>query len=294
MSAADSAAALWEGAPVDDWRARWRIPRLDVYTRTGSTNDAARALAEAGASAGSTVIADEQTAGRGRMGRTWSTPPQRALLLSVLLRPGAGAAPDAHPGTAPIRVALAVAHALERAADLTAGIKWPNDIVLPGTGKLAGILCEASLARAGAEYIVAGIGINTAQSAEDFPPDIAPLATSVLLATGRTVDRAVLAGEVVEALRPFDAGRLRALDADELAELQARDVLRGCAIHVDGAAAGTAAGIDSDGALLVTNAAGTIRVHFGTVRVRESGRAGASRAPRSRSAPREPSSEGNA
>jgi BirA family biotin operon repressor/biotin-[acetyl-CoA-carboxylase] ligase len=294
VSGASDLSAAWEGAPTEEWRRRWRIPRLDVYARTGSTNDAARTLAERGAPAGTTVIAEEQTAGRGRMGRTWSAPPGRALLLSVILRPRHADPRDARPGTAPLRVALAVARALDRAAGLEAGIKWPNDIVIPGAGKLAGILCEASLARTGTEYIVAGVGVNTGQAAADFPPDLASLATSVLLAGGHA-DRAALAGELLEALRPFDARDLRPLDDEELAEIGARDVLRGAAIQVDGGAvAGTAAGIAEDGALLVANAAGTGPVHFGTVRVREAGPRAARRTPRSRNAPREPSPEGNA
>lgn len=294
MSGTNGLSSSWEGAPTEEWRRRWRIPRLDVYAHIGSTNDAARALAEAGAEAGTTVIAEVQTAGRGRMGRTWSAPAGRALLMSVVLRPRPADPAATYPGTAPLRIALAVAHALDRAASLAPGIKWPNDIVLPGAGKLAGILCEASLARGGAEYIVAGIGVNTGQTAADFPPELATLATSVLVASGRAADRAALVGEVLDALRPFDAGNLRPLEHDELAHLAERDILRGSAVQVDGAAAGTAAGIAEDGALLVAGAAGTTRVHFGTVRLRETGAPPAPRGERSRHGSREPFPEGNA
>lgn len=273
MSGSGSAVSTWEGAHVDEWRTRWGVPHLDIYARVRSTNDAARALAEAGAAAGTIVLADEQTAGRGRMGRTWTAPPGKALLMSVILRPGERVQGESRPGTAPIRVALAVARALERAESISAGVKWPNDIVVPGAGKLAGILCEASLALPGPEYVVAGIGINTGQSAADFPEELRDDATSVLIVSGHVADRPGLAAAVIAELQPFDGRALRPLDTDELAEFDARDVLRGRAVQIDGAAAGTAAGIATDAALLISTADGTVPVHFGTVRFRDSGNA---------------------
>lgn len=269
MNAGDLAVSSWEGAQVDDWRARWRVPHVAIYACIGSTNDAARALAESDAAAGTVVIADEQTAGRGRMGRTWTAPAARGLLMSVVLRPGPAPRGESQPGTAPIRVALAVARALDRTEGISAGIKWPNDIVVPGAGKLAGILCEASLARQADGFVIAGIGINTAQSAADFADGVAGAATSVLLLRGRAADRPAVAGAVLAELQPFDVRSLRPLDRAELAEYEARDVLRGNAVRIDGSAAGTAAGIASDGALLLSTADGTVPVHFGTVRIRE-------------------------
>src|SRR5690606_17580948 len=99
----------WEGRAVGAWRSEWRVPALQVFARVSSTNDVLREAATRGAPAGSTVLADLQTAGRGQHGRVWEATPGRSLLMSVLLRTEAAAAP----GTAPIRVGLAAAGAIE-------------------------------------------------------------------------------------------------------------------------------------------------------------------------------------
>jgi BirA family transcriptional regulator, biotin operon repressor / biotin---[acetyl-CoA-carboxylase] ligase len=256
----------WEGAATAAWRVRWRVPALEIFDRIGSTNDEARRLAEAGAAAGTTVIADEQSAGRGRYGRRWSAPAGVALLLSIILRPGPAPAGGRAPGTAPVRVALATARAIQRATGLRAGLKWPNDVIVPGAGKIAGILCEGSVGAADTGFVVAGIGINVGQTAADFPPELRETATSVARVTGVSADRAALAGALLDALRPFDLGGLGRLGHDELEEVARRDVLAGRIVQV-GDAAGSAAGIADDAALLLRMPSGVHPVYHGSVRM---------------------------
>src|SRR5690606_609005 len=148
----------WESRSTEEWRARWRVPAFIALRETGSTNDIARRMAEQGAPAGLLVMTEHQTAGRGRMSRSWSDAVGKSLLLSFILRPQAGAwrsdvrpqpgstagaaPPSATPGTAPLRVGLAIASALRSCAGVDALIKWPNDVIIGGR-KVAGILCEA-------------------------------------------------------------------------------------------------------------------------------------------------------
>ena len=248
----------WEGRSLTAWRTAWQVPELRILESTTSTNDVLRELALAGAAAGTVVIAEHQTAGRGRLGRTWQAPPGRALLCSVLLRP---ASADAAAGAAlPLRIGLAVAAALEQAAPVRATLKWPNDLLIDGA-KVAGILCEAA-----AGFVVAGIGVNVAQRLSELPHDTDPPATSLRHACGLEIGRADVATALIAALRPLFAAPHGALDQAELARYAARDALRGRAVSVDGEPAGTVRGLDPRGALVVERD-GTLRlVHAGTVR----------------------------
>ena len=232
-----------------------------MLARTGSTNDVARALAQS-APAGTTVIADEQSAGRGQHGRRWESAPGTSLLMSVVLRaqPGAGAL-----GAAPLRVGLAVADAIEELTALRPAVKWPNDVLVGGR-KIAGILCEGMHAASGS-IVIAGIGINVLQQPADFAGELAQHATSLLTATGTAVARADLAGRVLRALDVLADTIGESLTAAELQRFAERDALRGRQITIDGEAAGTAAGISADGALLVEYQGRVRRVHAGTVRV---------------------------
>lgn len=227
--------------------------------RVHSTNDVLRRRGLAGAPAGATAIAEHQTGGRGRLGRPWVAPPGQGLLISVLLRPGeAGQAAAA--GALPLRVGLAVVRALQEAAGIRTCIKWPND-VLAGGRKLAGILCEAA-----GDFVVAGIGINVHQLAGDFPPALRARATSLRIETGNPGDRPRLAGTLLRELAPLFAAPHRPLEPAELAEFAALDALAGHPVAVDDVVAGTAAGVDPLGALLISGPAGLRTCHGGTVR----------------------------
>jgi BirA family biotin operon repressor/biotin-[acetyl-CoA-carboxylase] ligase len=242
-------------------RLRWRIPELHFFQRVSSSNDVALRRAAEGAPAGTTVIADAQTAGRGQRGRGWSAVSGKSILMSVVLR-GEGDAVDT--SVMPVRVGLAAARALELAADVIALIKWPNDLVLPDGRKLGGILCQGTSGPDG-NSIVAGIGINVLQSDHDFAGDLRTTAASVHTAGGRA-DRALLVAAILDALRPFRiAGP--PLDAVTLQAILARDALRGHEITLDDRPAGRAHGIAPDGTLIVGDAANLRRVHSGTVRL---------------------------
>lgn len=250
------ALARWEGGDVDAWSRRWGVPRLLLFDRVGSTNDIASALARDGAAAGTTVLAEEQSAGRGRHGRRWHAPAGRALLLSTILRPR----PATAPGTLPLRAGIAVARAIESCTGARCGIEWPNDVLVDGR-KVAGILCEASLGGDDGGFVVVGIGINVALEEADFPDgEVRRRATSLWLATGRPVDRGRLAGAVLRELMTgpgHDAGQLR---GDVAAELARRDTLRGrVVVEPDGRRLGVGDGVDPDGALRLRQPDGSVR-----------------------------------
>jgi len=190
------------------------LTRRERFDRVGSTNDVVRAWLAAGEPEVCLAVADEQTAGRGRNGRTWSAPPGRALLLSLGFRP-AWIAPDRVWRLAAI-TSLAMAEAGERLAGLSRGtirLKWPNDLVVEGDDgavrKLAGVLGETeSLGTADVRAVV-GIGINADWAADAFPADLAASMTSLRAAGGRPIDTDELLDAFLEAFEP----RLLALRA---------------------------------------------------------------------------------
>lgn len=198
---------------LDVDRVRAALPRqglgepFEFHRSLGSTNDRAAQLARAGGPEGALVLAEEQTAGRGRGGSPWMTPPGSALAFSLVLRPR-GLSGEAVSGLAAIG-ALAVAEALE-AQGAPARIKWPNDVLLEGR-KVAGVLVEAAWAGADLEHAILGIGVNVRRAS--VPPDsqAAFPATCVEAAVGRSVEReAVLLG-VLDGLGRWIA-RLGSLD----------------------------------------------------------------------------------
>ena len=205
------------------------------YRATDSTSDRARALAVAGAPHGTLVTAGEQHAGRGRQGRSWSAPRDRALLMSLVLREW--------PPLLPIAGAVAVADiAGSGASDVT--IKWPNDVLLDGR-KLAGVLAEG---RPQEGWAVLGIGLNVAVRREDLPPELRARAATLALepaAIEPTLDRLLRALE----------RRLAQPTADMLAEYRARDALAGREVRW-AQGAGIARGVDDSGRLLVELAGG--------------------------------------
>jgi BirA family biotin operon repressor/biotin-[acetyl-CoA-carboxylase] ligase len=179
--------------------------RLDVlglrilwYPEIGSTNDVAGALADQGADEGLMVIADRQIAGRGRLGRSWASPPGAGIYASVVLRPSALVAT-----LLTIAAGVAVSEGIAAATGLSVHVKWPNDVHVDGR-KLAGILAEGAVG-----HVVLGIGINIQPAA--YPADIAVRATCIEAELGRPVDRGVVLAECLAAL----AGRYRELLNEE-------------------------------------------------------------------------------
>ena len=226
--------------------ARLGSPRLHLRA-TDSTNDRAKALAARGAPHGTLVTAGEQSAGRGRQGRTWSAPPGRALLMSLVLRE--------RPALLPLAAAVAVADV----AGAQAQIKWPNDVLLAGGGKVAGILVEA---RPQEGWAVLGIGLNVAVRPGDLPDELRGQAATLGLEPAAI--EPVLAA-LLEAL----GARLAQEPAGLLEAFRARDALRGREVRWE-RGTGIAAGIDAGGRLLVDAAGGgrvaldAGEVHLGT------------------------------
>jgi BirA family biotin operon repressor/biotin-[acetyl-CoA-carboxylase] ligase len=206
--------------------------------RCASTNDVARELAAAGAPHGTVVTADEQTAGRGRQGRSWTAPPGKALLFSGILRP-------LHPGHAllPLAAPLAVAEASEAIARVRCAIKWPNDVWIDER-KCAGILIEA---RPSDGWAVIGVGLNVSIEPDEFPDELRDAATSLGGDAG--------VREALAALNGALARWTQAEPAEVLAAFRDRDALRGRQVSWDGGS-GRARGVDERGNLIVEIAAG--------------------------------------
>jgi BirA family biotin operon repressor/biotin-[acetyl-CoA-carboxylase] ligase len=251
----------WEGRSIQEWQEQWRVPELHIFTIAASTNDVARERALARAPAGTTVIAESQSAGRGRAGRSWSDVHGKSVMLSVVMR---SASEHVDPTVMPICVGRAVARAIEAVSHVPVFIKWPNDLVLATGAKLGGILCEGAMAH-DASWLVAGIGINVLQEPHEFPLELQGTAVS-LLAAGARVQRALLVGAILDALRPFQITP-PPLDAKTLQEIAERDALRGHAVTVDGEVAGIATGIAADGTLQVSSPRGIRSIRNGTVRI---------------------------
>jgi BirA family biotin operon repressor/biotin-[acetyl-CoA-carboxylase] ligase len=220
-------------------RAHWRV--------CDSTNERARELAAGGAPHGTLVTADEQRAGRGRQGRSWTAPPRSAVLMSMVLR-------ELDP-VLPLAAAVAVCEACEEAARVTCQVKWPNDVWIDRR-KVSGILVEG---RPQEGWAVLGIGLNVDIAEDQFPPELRGTATSLLIADGARPLEEVLE-RLVDAL-----GRWVGAPADDvLTAWRERDALRGERVGwVEGE--GVAAGIDDTGALLVDTESGRVALDAGEV-----------------------------
>ena len=237
-----------------------------VFATIGSTNDEAKRLAEAGAAEGTLVLAETQTAGRGRQGRQWLTPPGTALAGSLVLRPTLSAAQAAR---LTMLAGVAAAEAIEAVAGVPAALKWPNDLLLGGR-KAGGILVESGLAGDRLDYAVVGIGLNV--SAAPPPEAVQFPATAVAEAAGRPVDRLALLVQLLAALEKWYAA---AVEGPALpAAWQARLAWLGEAVTAhtaEGELTGVAEGVDEDGALLLRLASGERRrLWAADVRLRQS------------------------
>ena len=201
------------------------------------------------------MTAGAQTAGRGRLGRTWAAPPGAAVLASLLLR---GLSERA--ALLPLAAAVAVCEACERCAELECAIKWPNDVWIDGR-KVAGILLEG---RPQEGWLALGIGLNVTTQADRLPEELRTTATSLAIATGASQATAPGVEAVLAALLEALERRLPARPDDVLGAWGQRDALSGHPVRWQGGE-GVAEGIDASGALLVSTPGGRVELHAGEV-----------------------------
>ena len=242
--------------------------RFTWLSETDSTNSVLKRLAPTGIPAGTAVCAGHQTGGRGRMGRSFLSPPDMGIYLSMLLRPECRAEELMHLTCAS---AVAVCDAIEKAAGLRPGIKWTNDLVY-GKRKLCGILTELGLREDGSvDYAIVGVGINCRQTISDFPPELQDRAGSLEMVTGKGISRQMLTAEILTALYRMNDGLLREKEA-MLNRYRADCITLGKEISLvrgDSVRHGKALDVSDSGALIVEFAPGQVEaVDSGEVSVR--------------------------
>ncbi|MFE3739877.1 biotin--[acetyl-CoA-carboxylase] ligase [Streptomyces sp. NPDC059134] len=230
---------------------------LDVVEATGSTNTDLAARAADGAPEGAVLVAEEQTAGRGRLDRRWSAPARSGIFFSVLLRPGPGV-PAERLGWLPLLTGVAVATALSRAAGVDTALKWPNDLLVTVDGeerKAGGILAERTR-QAGDDAVVVGVGLNVSLRAAELP---VPTAGSLALANAVSLDRDTLLRAVLRSLERW-YGQWREAGGDPAASRLQEAYTAGCATlgrrvraELPGGRelVGEAVAVDGDGRLVV-------------------------------------------
>lgn len=235
--------------------------RIKLLSSVTSTQEEVRRLAEEGAPHGTLVVAEEQTAGRGRQGRRWYSPPGKGIWMSLLLRP------DRQPVSIAPQLTLLTAVAVCRAVrkfGVDAGIKWPNDILVDGR-KLCGILVESIAEDELIRYAIAGIGIDVSLQLEDIPQELHPVVTSLQISSGRRVERTALIGAVLTEME-----QLYQLYTEKgfvpIAHLwEALSVTLGRRITIrtpDGEISGQATALAENGALLLLEDSGNTRTIF--------------------------------
>lgn len=246
---------------------QWAGRNIVYYPETDSTNLRIRELGDAGAPHGTLAVADMQTAGRGRRGRTWESPPGSSIYMSILLRP------DIIPGAAPMLtlvMACSVAEGISDCENVDVRIKWPNDVIAGGK-KLVGILTEMSTQIDYINHVTIGVGINVNMT--EFPENIRDTATSLRLETGHEVRRAPLIAAIMKRFEENYAVFLKTQDMSGLMEKYSgmlinldRDVL---VLGAEDSYKAHALGIDRQGELIVRREDGTEeKIYAGEVSVR--------------------------
>ena len=227
------------------------LPLVELLESTTSTLDVAHRLAAEGAPAGTLVVANEQTAGRGRGGKSWQSSPGAGIWLTLIERPANSSGLE----VLSLRVGLAAAEALDRFAPEPIRLKWPNDLYID-RGKLAGILVEARWREGAVEWVAIGLGVNVS----------APLDVENAAGLEPRTDRVDVLGELVPALRAA-AVATGPLDANEREEFNARDMARGKACVQP--AIGRVAGITPTGELLIALADSVVPFRSGSLVLRD-------------------------
>ena len=228
---------------------RWLGRTCECLATCASTNDVAAARGRAGAPEGLVVITDEQTGGRGRLGRSWHATPRANLTFSVLLRP------ERPPVEVPPLTLLAGAAVAAAIAPfgVQPRLKWPNDVLLEGR-KVAGILCELGGGGPDRTHLVVGVGINVHQAREDFPPALRDTATSLWMATGRRIPRGLLLCRLFARLEAWEVSLVRDGPMPVAGAAAARMPWLGRRVRIVSGTdrwEGTAVRLEPDGALLM-------------------------------------------
>jgi len=246
----------------------WVGQQVVYHPTLESTNDEAKRLAEAGMPNGTLVIAEHQTAGRGRLDRQWWSPPGSNLLLSLIFRPAFLAPYQAQRLT--MICSLAICDAITQVTGLVAAVKWPNDVLVGGR-KVCGLLAELTIARGQLDYVIVGMGINVnVDFKDDDVPAFASPPTSLKTETGQQVSRLAVLGTLLRRVESrYEQLRTGTPPHDEW---QARLVTVGQAVRVtmpNRSLTGLAIGVDANGALLVRQTDGEVeRVLAGDVTLR--------------------------
>lgn len=235
------------------------LEQISYHHKVGSTNNVLKKMAEEGAPEGTVVVAEEQTAGRGRLGRTWHAPAGKGIWLSILFRPPLA------PQEAPLFTLLAACAAVQAIKNnlpaLSPGIKWPNDLLLHGR-KVCGILTEMKAEADLLHYVVTGIGLNVNCEEKVFPPELQTNATSLYLANNKkTVPRQKLARDLLREIDHYYQEFLADGREPILAAWKKYNITLGHKVEVktlQGAFQGKALDIADDGALLVMDEQGTV------------------------------------
>ncbi|MEW5911757.1 MAG: biotin--[acetyl-CoA-carboxylase] ligase [Thermodesulfobacteriota bacterium] len=233
------------------------------FQEIDSTNLEARRRAEAGAPHGACLVAEYQSAGRGRLDRRWLAPPGTCLLFSLILRPRLGLQEVFALNNL---MSLALCRALERHCGLTPSIKWPNDVYLDGR-KLAGILTEFTSRAEALDHVVLGVGLNVNLERRHLK-DLGAPATSLKLASGHAWDRAPLLAQILDEATALYRGFLAGQHQELRAEYERRSLLLGLQVRVregEQVRSGLAAGFAADGALLLQEDGRTVAIHHGDV-----------------------------
>lgn len=245
----------WEVVPrlKTDWIGR----HFEYREKVTSTNDIAKELAQAGASDGLVVAADEQSRGRGRRGRGWSSPFGGGIYMSIVLRP------DVSPREVPkiaLVAALGVAEGIEAATGLQTAVKWPNDVLVDGK-KVCGILVEMEAELEAVRHVVVGIGVNANVSVDDIPEEARERASSLSILRGSPIDRVQLTAEILLAVERQYVRWIQDGFQTILPMLKSKTASLGVPLVViDGHRTFEAEGVDisDDGALLVRQSDGKI------------------------------------
>lgn len=247
----------------------WAGRNVYYFAETDSTNQQAKRLAEAGAPHGTLVVADMQTAGKGRRGRSWQQNPGETIAMTLILRPDF---PPEYASMITLAAAHSVVKGIEKVTDMLPMIKWPNDVIV-NRKKVCGILTEMgmNLEDGSIDHVVVGIGINVNQT--EFPEDIRDIATSLRLEGSGSVQRSSLIAEVMRAFeQDYELLVERKCLSGILDEYNARLINKDAAVKVldpKGEFAGISLGINERGELLVKKEDGTVaEVYAGEVSVR--------------------------